>query len=168
MPVAARRLPGILGSLAVLFVVVLGAAVSGCGEAEEDLDDVLIVPTKHRTIQDAVDVAEPGDLVLLSPGARLPRRSAQHGTDVVSTIPVICVVTYPNAARRLGDKCGDSRGGPQGPVRGYRGDTGHVWARNGVLTAGLRMMLIAASHPSSPTAVWRTANRGSRSQLHTF
>jgi Right handed beta helix region len=59
---------GISITLAGLLVASLGAAASGCGEDDENPEDVLFVPAEYRTIQDAVDDAEPGDLVLLSPG----------------------------------------------------------------------------------------------------
>jgi hypothetical protein len=61
-----RRLLGCLAALAVL--------VAACGGGEPEPSDAssaprtLRVPADHRTIQEAVDAARPGDLVLVSPG----------------------------------------------------------------------------------------------------
>ena len=70
----ARRLLGVL----LASVLVLTAACggddddAGSDEGAEDsgasVEDALLVPDDHDTIQAAVDAAEPGDLILVSPG----------------------------------------------------------------------------------------------------
>src|SRR5918998_1091111 len=70
----ARRLLGVL----LASVLVLTAACGGDDDAGGDdspaedggasVEDALLVPDDHETIQAAVDAAEPGDLILVSPG----------------------------------------------------------------------------------------------------
>ena len=49
------------------FAVVLGVGAAACG-SDAGSPSVIAVPGDHSTIQEAVDAARPGDLVLIDPG----------------------------------------------------------------------------------------------------
>jgi Right handed beta helix region len=53
---------------AALVLAALGCASCGDGNGEDGRNRILRVPEKYRTIQAAVDAADPGDLVLIRPG----------------------------------------------------------------------------------------------------
>lgn len=70
----ARRARTLLGALLVVGLVVAAAACGGDDDekADEALDpgreEIKAVPSEYKTIQEAVDAAEEGDLILVSPG----------------------------------------------------------------------------------------------------
>jgi hypothetical protein len=49
-----------------ILLFVAGVFVAGCGSP--DIPDVLVVPSEHASVQEAVDNAKPGDLILIAPG----------------------------------------------------------------------------------------------------
>jgi hypothetical protein len=49
-------------------VVAASCGSSGSGGSAGTVEDALLVPEDYSTIQEAVDAAEPGDLILISPG----------------------------------------------------------------------------------------------------
>ncbi len=60
---------GVVGALGAVLVVLVAGAVAACSSGDGAAEArTLEVPADHPTVQDAVDAARPGDLVLVAPG----------------------------------------------------------------------------------------------------